>query len=68
MPGSSSSTVRAAVRLAAEEGGGYAQALAHAEGEFSDALRRYPGQAGHLDDLADPGGLDVVGGGHGAQV
>jgi hypothetical protein len=39
-----------------------------AEGEPSDALGRNPGQAGHLDDLADPGGLDVVGGDHGAQV
>jgi hypothetical protein len=44
------------------------QELAHAEGEPSDALGRDPGQAGHLHDLADPGGLDVVGGGHGAQV
>src|SRR4051794_16307989 len=53
---------------AAQEGGGDAQALAHAEGEPSDALGGDPGQAGHLDDLADPGGLDVVGGGRGAQV
>src|SRR3954449_8619101 len=44
------------------------QALAHAEGEPADALGRDPGQAGHLDDLADPGVLDVVGGSHGAQV
>jgi hypothetical protein len=36
-----------------------AQALGHAEGEPSDALGRYPGQAGHLDDLADPGGRGV---------
>jgi hypothetical protein len=56
------------VLVVAYEGGGDAEALAHAEGEPSDALGRYPGQAGHLDDLADPGGLDVVGGGHGAQV
>src|SRR5690348_14682714 len=53
--------VQAAGRLVADLDGPGCPALAADPG-------RYPGQAGHLDDLADPGGLDVVGGGHGAQV
>jgi len=52
----------------AQEGGGDAQPLAHAEGEPADALGRNPGQAGHLDDFVDAGDLDVVGGGRGANV
>ena len=37
-------------RTVGGQSGGDAQALANAEGEPSDALRGYPGQAGHLDD------------------
>ena len=52
----------------AQESGGDAQALAHAQGEALDTLLGHRGQAGDLQDLVDSLGGDAVGGGQLTQV
>lgn len=52
----------------AEQGGGDAEALAHAEGEGADALSGHAGQSGQLDDLVDPAARDAMGVGQGHEV
>lgn len=49
MTGSSTKSVLGPLRRGCVD----ARALAHANEELSDARGRYPGQAGHLDELAD---------------
>ena len=52
----------------AEQRGGDAQPLAHAEGEAADPLLGHALQAGQLDDLVHPAVRDAVGGGQRHQV
>ena len=52
----------------AQQGGGDAQALAHAQAEALDALLGHGRQAGDVEDLVDAAGGDAVGDGELGQV
>ena len=52
----------------AQESGGHAEALAHAQGESFDALLGHGGQAGQFQNLIDPSGGDGVGDGQLGQM